>query len=287
MSSQDRDESGVSFAPPAEVADWLAGEAADRGEARDDVCRRLVTAAHAVATDDDLEPVGRDELTALQGQFEAQHEEFTALLEDVRSRVVQVKRETDGKASADHTHPDSLTEDDLESIRAELATLEDTVESGFDNFETVLENLLDETDDLAERSTLLARAVIDLRERRDAVADRERRRAGAEELQLAANRLGVRTASCTDCESSVDIALLTAPECPHCASQFTDVSEKSSIFGSHRLRTGDPPALEGRVEAPTEPSPAELFEGVDDATDHPDFDRDDSTRPIDSEGTER
>lgn len=291
MSSQDHDEGGVSFVLPAAVDDWLAAEATRRDESRDDFCRRLVTAAHAVATDDDLEVADRDELSAVQGQLEAHREECTDLLEDVRSRVVQVKREADRKAPADHDHPSYATTAELEAVRDALETLEDTVERGFDNYETVLEDLVDDTDELADRSTLLARAVVELREQRDALAERRRRQAAVEQLQLAANRLGIRTATCADCDSTVDLALLTAPECPHCASEFADVAERSSIFGSHRLLTGEPPALEGRVEGPTEPTTDEVLAAVAadaettaDRSDEPDAE---AAEPIDSGGNDR
>ncbi|WP_254764316.1 hypothetical protein [Natrinema marinum] len=264
MSSQD--DGGVSFYPPPEVDDWLAEEATRRGESRGAVCRRLVSAAHAVTTDDH-EPAARDDLAELRGQLEAQREEFSDHLEDVRDRVVQVKRETDGKASADHDHPDLATAADCETLEEDLATLADRVDSGFDNFETVLEELLAETDALADRSTALARAVVDLREQRQALAERRQRREAADRLRLAANRVGIRTAACEDCDSSVDIALLTAPECPRCASQFSDVAERSSIFGSHRLLTGDPPALEGRADGAGESLTDEVFDAVEAAAD--------------------
>ncbi|ELZ09866.1 hypothetical protein C478_16842 [Natrinema thermotolerans DSM 11552] len=56
MSSRNHDERAVSFAVPDEADDWLADEATRRGESRDEICRRLVTASAAVATDDDPTP---------------------------------------------------------------------------------------------------------------------------------------------------------------------------------------------------------------------------------------
>jgi len=265
MSSQNHDERGVSFAIPAEADDWLADEAARRGESRDEICRRLVTAAAAVATDDDLEPADRDELAAVRGQLETHREEFEAHLDDVRERVVQVKHEADAKAPADHDHAEAPSADDLAALRADLETLEDTVDRGFENGETVLADLRGDVDELAERSTLLAAAVVGLRERDD---DRRRRRAASDDLKLAANRLGVHTAACEDCGSSVDIALLTAPECPHCASGFTDVAERSSIFGSHRLLTGEPPALEAPIADPNGPG-SDALRGIADGDSKP------------------
>ncbi|WP_226041973.1 hypothetical protein [Natrinema sp. DC36] len=263
MSSQDHDEGGFSFPLPPDVDDWLTTEAARRDESRDEVCRRLLTAAHTAATDDNLEVADPDELSAVRSRLETQREEFTDLLEDVRSRVIQVKREADGKAPIDHDHPTAATADDLAAIREDLAALEETVDRGFDNYEAILEGLFEDADELEDRSTLLARAVIELREQRDAIADERRQRAATERLQRTANQLGVRTATCADCGSSVDLALLTAPACPHCKCLFSDVVKRSSIFGSHRLETDEPPALEGRSEGLVDSTTDAVFEALE------------------------
>ncbi|EMA31368.1 hypothetical protein [Halobiforma nitratireducens] len=280
MAGEDNEDGGVSFALPADVDDWIVDAADQRDESRDDFCRRLVTAAHAVAIAEDeplsgtdsqaaddgpfenaFDPVDRDDLEELRGELEASREEFRELLEDVRSRVIQVKREADAKAPTDHDHREYADEGDLETLRSELATLEETVEGGFANFEDVLDYLLERTDDLEERSTVLATAAVDLRKRWDDFVERERRRARVEDLKLAANRLGVRSAACEECDASVDIALLTAPECPHCASPVADVRESTSFFGSPTLETGEPPALEGRGSE-VEETPESVFEAV-------------------------
>lgn len=272
MASEEHDEGGISFALPAEVDDWITEAADRREETRDDVCRRLVTAAHAIATDEEAAPVGRDDVDDLQGQLDAQRDEFVDLLEDVRSRVIQVKREADAKAPADHDHEAYVTQERFAEIENDLDELEATVTDGFDNFEDVLEHLLETSDDLETRSTKLAKAVLDLRDRRDAAAERERRRAETERLKLAANRLGIRKAACDECGSGVDLALLTEPACPHCSASVADVAEKRSIFGSHTLVTGDPPALEGRVESAVESTDDAVFDAVE-------ADADDASRP--------
>ncbi|MFC4542148.1 hypothetical protein ACFO5R_09430 [Halosolutus amylolyticus] len=280
MASEDHDDGGVSFALPDEVDDWVADTADRRDETRDDVCRRLVTAAHAIATDDEVDPVDRDDVDDLQGQLDAQREEFVELLEDVRSRVVQVKRETDAKAPAAHDHDEYATAEAVADLEADLGTLEETVTGGFDNFEDVLEHLLDRTDDLEDRSTVLATAVVDLRDRRDALAERERRRAETERLKLAANRLGIRTATCEECGSAVDLALLTRPECPHCGRTIAEVAAKSSIFGSHTLETGEPPALESHAQTAVGSTSDEVFEAVEaDADDGGTGDESDAPTP--------
>ncbi|RQG98471.1 hypothetical protein [Natrarchaeobius oligotrophus] len=248
MAGEDHQDGGISFALPADVDDWISEEADRRDESREAVCRDMMTAAHAVATGDDHtsvdELVGRDDLESLEGQLEAQREEFRELLEDVRSRVVQVKRETDAKAAVDHDHPSHASDEELADLRDDVEALERRLDAGFGNFEEILERLLDRLDELDARSTTLASTVVDLRDRRDELAANERDSAAVSRLQLAANQLGIRTAACEDCGASVDVGLLTRPECPHCSSSIADVAEKSSFFGSHRLLTGDPPSLE-------------------------------------------
>ena len=261
MSSEN--DGGISFALPGPVHDWLGREASRRDESRDDVCRHLVTAAHAVATSDEIEPTDLEDVAAVQAQLDAQREEFVDLLEDVRSRVIQVKRETDGKAPLDHDHSEYADDAAVETLREEVDALESTVDGGFENFEDILDHLLEESAALEERSTLLAKAVVDLREQRDALAERERCREAVEQLKLAANRLGIRTAVCDACDGDVDIALLTEPECPHCATTITDVAEKRSFFGSHTLVTGEPPALEGRVETDLTLESTDVFNAVE------------------------
>ncbi|MEY7848347.1 hypothetical protein AB7C87_03990 [Natrarchaeobius sp. A-rgal3] len=240
MAGENHEHGAVSFTVPGEVDDWLTAEARRRDETRAEVCRRLMAAAHVVATDagdeTDVSPVSQTDLEEFEGQLDAQRAEFTELLEDVRSRVVQVKRETDDKAPADHEHDSHVTDEEIGDLHDDLDELEYRLETGFDNFEQVLEHLLGRTDDLEERSTVLARTLAAVRDR----SDGNRHTDGLERLRVRANRLGIRTATCEDCDSSVDIALLNARECPHCESPIADVAENSSVFGSDRLVVGDP-----------------------------------------------
>lgn len=249
MASEEHEQLGVPFALPADVDDWIDEEAARRDESREEVCRRLVATVHATMVDDGehARPATETDLETLQSHLETQREEFTDLLEDVRERVIQIKREGDRKAPAAHSHDEYATADELREVQDTLAELEETTRTGFDNFEEILERVVDDLDDLEDRSTILANAIVELRDRRSARAARERRRAAVECLQLDANRLGINRAACEGCSSNVTISLLTRPECPHCERSFTDVSTKSSLFGSHTLETGDPPALEGVV----------------------------------------
>jgi len=268
MASEETGELSVTV--PRDVSEWLDRRAAEQDTDRGTVLRRLLESAHAVdqldgdgspeavaerlvAPDDEVPPAVEERLDDLD-------DEFTALVEDVRERVIQVKREADGKAPADHDHPpiDGRLDDAdaaIDRIDDAVDDLDDRVDevdrrlsAGFENYEDVLEYLTDATDDLQDRTDLLARAIVDVRTEVRRLAGESARRAEAESLQLAANRAGVRTADCEHCGAEVDIAMLSAPECPECGTTFSDVEPKRGFLGSSTLVTGDPPALASGAE---------------------------------------
>jgi len=263
MASDESSTREVSVDLSEDVREWLDERAASDGEDADEVARRLLAAHRELATGDGSEAtssvgVSGDELDE---RLAALDEEFTGLIEDVRKRVVQVKRETDRKAPEDHEHPALVDRvEDVEERAADaaerVAELDDAVDSveaqldaGFENYEDILEYLTDETGALRERTDTLARAVIELRGEVQRIAAERARREGVAELKRAAAQYGVRTAECGACETSLDVAMLTAPECPHCATQFTDVRPGSRFLKPNVLETGDAPALTGGTEA--------------------------------------
>lgn len=200
-----------------------------------------------------------DGIPASEGDVDDLREEFVDLIEDVRERVIQVKRETDAKAPDDHDHDHLRAQAEsanarVERLAGEVQSLESTVEdlrarldAGFDNYEEVLEYLTDATDDLDEKTTTLARAVVDLRDQTATLTARNATRAAADELAREANRHGVTSADCGHCDREVHVGLLDAPECPHCASTFSGIDPKQGFFGSNTLVVGDPPALDGET----------------------------------------
>lgn len=161
-------------------------------------------------------------------------------LREIRERVVQLKRETDAKAPASHDH-DHLSarldrvEGELEAIREDLRTVREVAEAadnriddGFDNYRELLERLLDRTETIERRLDTLGETVLSARERED-------RRGRLATLTRTANREGVRTAICDDCEGTVDLGLLADPACPHCKVMFEELSVGRGLFGSATL----------------------------------------------------
>lgn len=264
MASDDAGDEPVSTTVEEPLQEWLDEEAERLDVSREELLRRLLSAYRIVSEDEGtLEPAldgaasldGPDpgELDARLADLEA---DVQRKIEDVRERVVQVKRETDAKAPADHDHADLRQQAEgaagtLAQVRAEVGSIQETlaevrenVDAGFENYEDVLEYLAEETADLEEKLTVLARAVVQVRRRTATVAARESARRAADDLAREANKWGVRTAKCGECGRRVDLALLDRPECPHCASTFSEV-ERGGWFRPATLVVGDVPALTG------------------------------------------
>ena len=256
---------------PDDLEAWVAERAAADGTSRADVVRRLM-AAHrlldeqpdrlngAAGSDADVDPaVGPEDADALAAELEALDARVGDLTDrvggvetdldekitDVRERVIQVKRETDAKAPADHDHPD------LESrMDEQLERLEGRIDEGFENYEEILEYLTQRTDDLADDAAdrgaklrTVANAVVDLRRRVAAIETVVEERAAVAALRESANQQGIAVAACDSCGGSVRLGLLDEPACPHCESPFDGV-EPGGWFRSARLTVGDVPALE-------------------------------------------
>jgi len=229
--------------------------AEELGVSDEALLKRIVAAYRAAEEDADREFVTNEEL---REQVEDVESEFDEKIRDVRERVIQVKREADGKAPTDHDHPDvderaaaameaaESAAAEAESLAGEIDSLADHVDAGFDNFEEVLSYLRDETDDLDGKATTLATAVLSVRESVGSLAAAEARRERAESLQREANLAGVENADCDACGQSVTVAQLSAPECPFCGESFEGVEAKTGWFGSHTLVTGRKPALKAK-----------------------------------------
>jgi DNA repair exonuclease SbcCD ATPase subunit len=191
-----------------------------------------------------------EDLQALERRVEELEERVEKDVEDVRERVVQVKREADKKAPTDHDHDElaERVEDLAAEISATAEALEQTesrLDGGFENFEEILERLLDRTDALEDDVDTIGAALRSMRSTLDTVAERERRRARADHLKTTAAERGVRTAKCEDCSTTVDVAMLSEPACPTCGADFHSLDANPGFFGTSILETGRRPALEG------------------------------------------
>jgi len=218
-------------------------------EARvEDAMQDELDAAVATAVDDVLaervDSTVRDRLPDLtdavesrvEGRLDGVEKEFQGKLTDVRERVVQLKREIDGKAPADHEAFETIAELDesvaelnrelvavREEFESDLVSQTERVndlESRFDEFE----RRLDDTEDKLKR---VAWVVNDLR---DNQSGRDAHQKAVDRIKRAAAQEGISSASCQNCGETVEIGLLTDPQCPHCDSTVSDVQPEGGII---------------------------------------------------------
>ncbi len=159
-------------------------------------------------------------------RIDALDAEMDEKLDDIRRRVVQVKQEADAKAPADHTHPElervEQVTGEVERLREQVAELEGQV--GGDD------DLAAELEDVQEKLTRLARAVVSMREAETEDDDRDEALA---DIRRTAARKGYEQATCGACGESVRVGLLPEAACPHCDSPFGDIIDRSGgLFGS-------------------------------------------------------
>ncbi|MFB6269667.1 MAG: hypothetical protein ABEH83_06970 [Halobacterium sp.] len=250
------------------AAAWLAERAEELDVSQEELLERVVAAYRAAEAGDVPDSVVseqelderlaevEDDLAAVEDDLAALDDDVAEKIRDVRDRVIQVKREADAKAPADHDHPDlagdvreaeaavAHLESEVADVAATVEGLSDRVDAGFDNFEEVLTYLRDETDDLDRKLRTLATAVLGMRESVASLAAASARRRRVDRLKRTANEQNVRQAECAACESELTVSLLTAPECPACGATFEDVEANPGWFGTHKLVTGTAPALE-------------------------------------------
>jgi predicted Zn-ribbon and HTH transcriptional regulator len=260
---------------PEDVVEWLERRATETGTEPDELLRDAVLAYQVVEAQGDrpgdeetaLDLAGLAEQTAtLADRLDALEADLDSKVDDLRARVVQVKRETDAKAPADHSHPDlapsTPSRETVDRLEADLETLSDKVDAGFENFERVLTYLDDDAAERDERIETLARVFLSLRSRVESLEAAVAEREAVDDLATQANQLDVTAATCEDCGSTVHIGLLASPRCPHCETPFDGVDPARHFFVSATLRTGEPPALEGDAESAE--TPADLFAEDDD-----------------------
>ena len=242
---------------PEGVGDLITEIARERGVSEEELLERLLGEREAVAEQFDTV---RTDLDELEARINTLDDAFAEKLSDVRDRVVQVKRETDEKADANHDHPDLVTDigdvaADVDALAADVEELEHRVETAVQEASAETEAVREAVDAVSEDATrklnVLGAAVLEMRDQvRTLLAEREKR-ALTEELQRQANRNGIRSATCESCSNAVQIGLLSKPRCPHCNESFDALDPKDGFFGSNVLTTGSPPELDGEIGGAT------------------------------------
>lgn len=266
MATESAEEPDVTVKLPASLVDWLDERAASEDVDRDELLVQLLSAYRTTATaDSDIEGDGLDiafseaiesdlesRFRELESQLDA-HEDLTERIssletqleedvEDVRSRILQLRDAVRDRAPADHDH-DAFA--DIETIASHLESVEGDIErldatvGGLDDRTTNVETTLEEASEKLDR---LARVVVSIRQQVD--DDTSERDLALGRIKRTAAVEGIAVARCDNCEESVPISLLTEPVCPHCGFTLTDVEPGTSFFGKPTLLGTDAPALE-------------------------------------------
>jgi len=165
---------------------------------------------------------------------ESKHDED---IEDIRSRVVQLKRELDGKAPASHDHEafERITglAAELSELETRVAEIEEDVSGTVEEHDVAIDDIDERLESLQDRLKTVAWVVSDLRDAHESQGGLE----AVERIKRAAAKNDIDRAKCENCGNGVALALLTEPECPHCEATVTNVEAASGFFGKPRLLT--------------------------------------------------
>ena len=259
---------------PDELDRWLDERAAATEQGRDELLARAVATYRLLSENEEAlsgeAPTLDERIDELQGRLDDLETETDDRINDVRERVVQELKTAKEKADPEHDHPELADDIDaidseldevstsVSSLSGELDSLQERVDGGFENYETVLTSLTDRADDIDSKLDTLAGAVVGLRKRAVELESANARRAAVEEIQATANRQGVRAGNCESCDQHIELGLLAEPRCPHCQQPLAGVEPGGRFIGSATVTVGDQPALAGdSMDAET---PEELFE---------------------------
>ena len=253
MASESTEDGALTVRLPSDLDEWLSARAQTLGVDREVVLLQLLSSYRAAAElDDEGVPVAGPEAVEeavadrvseasnavrarLDERVDAVEQQHEADIEDVRGRVVQLKRELDGKAPADHGHEQFEQLDGLQEAVSELRTAVDDIELELDStvaeHDVLIEDIDERLSDLQERVKTVAWVASDLRDAYESQGGLE----AIERIKRAAAKADIDRANCESCGEGVEIALLTDPECPHCQATVTNVEAAESWFGSPKL----------------------------------------------------
>lgn len=267
MASESSEGARISVEVPPPLEEWLSRQAERSGVEREEVLVGLL-GAFREATEEgnsDVEALVDGRVGPLVDQRLRQFDEdLERKLDDIRHRVVQLKKEVDGKVAEDRFESLAEQVDELgEQVREldealwglDTETLSDH-EDRLDELEASLQTrtetavkLDDRLDDVESKLTRVARVVVALRKEREessgAGTDRtetdgvpELRTSPDEtllEIKRQAAREGITSAACGACGETVELSVLPESACPHCGAAFGGLDGRGGMFSSPRL----------------------------------------------------
>lgn len=261
MATESADGPEVTVTLPPSLEEWLTERADALGTDREELLVQLAGAYRAAAEAGDgvpwasghettpVEAVEREAFEELRERVDDLASKQAEDIQDVRTRVLQLKETVGRRAPRDHQHEEFDAIADLEGRTESLARdLEDVGTEVADLSEDVARRG-DRLADVESKLDRLAGVVLQLRDGDDADGDDD-----LETLLEAANRHRVSVARCGSCGHQVQLALLRRAACPDCETAFRELEEPSSgVAGwldprKPRLLGPEPPALEAPDE---------------------------------------
>lgn len=261
MASESTNGGATSVGLSDDLDAWLDDRADELGLGQEELLERLLASYRVAVTADDAGDLQARADTVEERLDRLEHDHQTGL-EDVRKRVLQLKRATEANADADHDHEEL---DRVAELDEQVAALADRVEQLSEQVQTLTRRAPDDTvsreefQDTREKLSRVARAVLALRRQADRTASSdgdgeddpssdaaavtaERSAsstpapavdaAAAErllDLKRTAAREGYERARCDACGETVHVGLLPEPACPACATQFDEIVERGSL----------------------------------------------------------
>lgn len=188
----------------------------------------------------------------LDSRFDDIESDVDQKITDVRQRVVQLKREIDTKVPTDHQAFTALAEleDEVETLNHELVEVRDDMEDTAENRSARLDDVEERFDEvearLSDTEDKLKRVAWVVNDLRDNQGGRDAHQKAVDRIKRAAAQEGISAASCQNCSESVEIGLLTDPNCPHCNSTVSDVRpdggiirKRATLVTASQLEAGD------------------------------------------------
>ncbi|WP_332899797.1 hypothetical protein [Haladaptatus sp. CMSO5] len=241
---------------PESLDEWLTAKTAALGVSRETLLVQLLaayrltdetTAGDLKAALEQHNAVDSNQLAAVESALTQKvdtevgelNEKVDSLIDDVRARVIQVKKEADAKSESDHTHPELSTVETLEQSVNRLQDEVDRLETAVDHETSTRTDehtaLRERIDDLESKLQTVARVTLDMRNVVRTDAERAERERLLSTLREIATEEGVRNAKCGACGAPIDVALLNDPTCPGCGHLFTDIEPGTWLIRSPRL----------------------------------------------------
>ena len=173
-------------------------------------------------------------------QQRSRQDEYTDRLSDDITRLHSEVQSLDSRleqADGDVADRVDAVETALGDVEATQTELETWIDEEFDQIEALFERILDTVREFDDRIAELESAV-------DTVTDTEEDRETLDALRRQALRKGIDTGRCENCETTVDLSMLSSPICPSCDEPFWDIEDTASWnpFSKPTLRTGSRPS---------------------------------------------